>query len=226
MQHEQIRADLRAGRIGLAQNRLPVNSDIRDVQPGDVFDLAGANAEELAELRALGLAALKAGQVAVVSLAGGVGSRWTQGAGVVKALHPFCKLGGRHRSFIEVHLAKSRRISRLCGLPLPHVITASYLTHAPIEAYLAAERNYGYEGPLYLSPGRAVGLRMVPMARDLRFAWEEMPQQLLDEQAQKVRDSLHAALIGWAQGAGEGSDYTDNLPAAMSAPGRALVRGA
>ncbi len=212
-QHEQIRADLRAGRIGLAQNRLPVNSDIRDVQPGDVFDLAGANAKELAELQALGLDALRAGQVAVVSLAGGVGSRWTQGAGVVKALHPFCKLGGRHRSFIEVHLAKSRRISRLCGLPLPHVITASYLTHAPIEAYLAAERNYEYAGPLYLSPGRAVGLRMVPMARDLRFAWEEMPQQLLDEQAQKVRDSLHAALIDWAQNAGEGGDYTDNLPA-------------
>ena len=50
------------------------------------------------------------------------------------------------------------------------------------------------------------------MVRDLRFAWEEMPQQLLDEQAQKVRDSLHAALIGWAQPAGEGSDYTDNVP--------------
>jgi hypothetical protein len=50
------------------------------------------------------------------------------------------------------------------------------------------------------------------MARDLRFAWEEMPQQLLDEQAQKVRDSLHAALINWAQTMGEGSDYTDNLP--------------
>ena len=32
---------------------------------------------------------------AVVTLAGGVGSRWTQGAGVVKALHPFCKLGGQ-----------------------------------------------------------------------------------------------------------------------------------
>jgi len=50
------------------------------------------------------------------------------------------------------------------------------------------------------------------MARDLRFAWEEMPQQLLDEQAQKVLESLHAALIGWAQQMGEGSDYTDNLP--------------
>jgi hypothetical protein len=57
-----------------------------------------------------------------------------------------------------------------------------------------------------------VGLRLVPMARDLRFAWEEMPQQLLDEQAQKVLDSLHAALIGWAQQTGEGSDYTDNIP--------------
>ena len=53
---------------------------------------------------------------------------------------------------------------------------------------------------------------MVPMERDLRFAWEEMPQQMLDEQAQKVRESLHAALIEWAAQAGEGSNYTDNLP--------------
>src|SRR5665811_1713802 len=28
LQHEQVRADLRSGRIGLAQNRLPVNSTI------------------------------------------------------------------------------------------------------------------------------------------------------------------------------------------------------
>jgi hypothetical protein len=53
---------------------------------------------------------------------------------------------------------------------------------------------------------------MVPTERDLRFAWEEMPQQMLDQQQQKVRDSLRTALIGWARGAGEASDYTDNLP--------------
>ncbi len=35
---------------------------------------------------------------------------------------------------------------------------------------------------------------------------------MLDEQAQKVRDSLRATLIGWARQMGEGSDYTDNLP--------------
>ena len=39
-----------------------------------------------------------------------------------------------------------------------------------------------------------------------------MAQQLLDEQAQKVVDSLHTALIGWARQMGEGNDYTDNLP--------------
>ncbi len=50
------------------------------------------------------------------------------------------------------------------------------------------------------------------MARDLRFAWEEQPQQLLDERQQKVRESLHTALINWARTAGEGSDYVDNLP--------------
>ena len=53
------------------------------------------------------------GAAAVVTLAAGAGSRWTQGAGVVKALHPFAKLGGRHRSFLEVHLAKNRRVARL-----------------------------------------------------------------------------------------------------------------
>jgi hypothetical protein len=50
------------------------------------------------------------------------------------------------------------------------------------------------------------------MVRDLRFSWEEMPHQILDEQAQKVRESLHAALIQWARSMGEGTDYTDNVP--------------
>src|SRR5690606_10088761 len=213
VQHEQIRADMRSGRIGLAQNRLPVRSQIEDVGPDAVIDLSqGLNGRRHAALRRLGAGALAAGEVAVVTLAGGAGSRWTQGAGVVKALNPFARLGGRHRSFLEVHLAKSRRTSAQCGTPLPHIITTSYVTHDAIEQALQDTGNFGYTGPLYLSPGRTIGLRMVPMARDLRFAWEEMPQQLLDEQAQKVQDSLHAALIAWAQQTGEGSDYTDNVP--------------
>jgi hypothetical protein len=147
-----------------------------------------------------------------LALAGGAGSRWTQGAGVVKALHPFCRFQGKYRNFIEVHLAKARRTAAACRTEVPYLISTSYLTHEPIERSLREHANYGYAGPLRLSPGRSVGLRMVPMPRDLRFAWEEMPQQILDVQAQKVRESLHASLISWAESARGGSDYTDNLP--------------
>jgi len=206
-QHETIRGALRAGRIGLAQNRLPQSTTIVDVREGDVID---TRSDAAAAHVQRGLAALKAGQVAVVSLAAGVGSRWTQGAGVVKALHPFCKLGGRHRSFLDVHLAKTRKSSRDAGTPIPHLITTSWLTHAPIAQ---AVRENVRDVDAILSPGRAVGLRMIPMLRDLRFAWEEMAHQQLDEQKQKMLDSVHTALMNWASAAGEGADYTDNLPA-------------
>jgi len=208
VQHEQIRDDLRAGRIGLAQNRLASITVVEDVNESDVVRLY--NRDEQAEKA--GLDALRAGRIAVVTLAAGAGSRWTQGAGTVKALHPFSKLGGKHRSFIETHLAKSRATGQLCGVPVTHIFTTSHLTHAPIEAVLTAENNYDYAGRVILSPGRSVGLRMVPTVRDLRFAYEEMPHQQLDPQKEKVRQSLHKALIEWAGSTGEASDYTDNLP--------------
>ena len=210
-QHEQIREDLKQGRIGLAQNRLSPSASIEEVGSGDVADLSQLRAQKH-DLEFVGLEALRKGEVAVVTLAAGAGSRWTQGAGVVKALHPFCKLAGRHRTFIEVHLAKSRRVGRRAGTGLPHIFTTSYLTHEPTQQFLGRSRNYGYEGPLALSRGKAVGLRLIPTERDLRFLWEEMPQQVLDEQQQKVRGSLRHALINWARSAGEATDYTDNVP--------------
>ncbi len=209
IQHERIQTELRAGQIGLAQNRVPASVVIEDVSPESVFD---AREEPYAQYCRMGEDALTSGSVAVVTLGGGAGSRWTRGAGVVKGLSPFCRLAGKHRTFLEVHLAKSRRAGRRSGCVVPHVITTSYLTHKPTDRLLRLEQNYKYEGPLYLSPGRSVGLRLVPMVRDLRFAWEATPQQMLDEQAQKVRDSSRAALIAWAQQCGEGSNYTDNLP--------------
>ena len=208
--HEQIREDLKAARIGLAQNRLPANIVIEDVREGDLVD---ASSDALPkELFDLGLSALANGEVAVVTLAAGAGSRWTQGAGVVKALNPFCKLGGRHRSFIETHLAKSRKTGKLAGTTLPHIFTTSYFSHGPTERFLVEHDQYGYDGPLFLSQGKSIGLRTVPTVRDLRFAWEEVQQQALDVQQQKVRESVRTAVIHWAETTGEASDYTDNLP--------------
>jgi hypothetical protein len=208
-QHEAIRDDLRSGRIGLSQNRLSSSISITDVKPSDVIDVREGIDRNLVEL---GRQAIGDGKVAVVTLAAGVGSRWTQGAGVCKALHPFHRFAGRHRCFLEVHLAKNRKTTSKYEGVVPHVVTTSYLTDQPIRQQLAAQHNFDFQGPLYVSTGRSIGLRMIPMVRDLRFLWEESPQQVLDEQQQKVRESLRQALIHWAQQAGEGNDYVDNLP--------------
>jgi len=207
-QHETIRADLRAGRIGLAMNRLAPSTKIEDVPTDALFNLSASPAA----LRAAGEAALRRGECAVVTYAAGVGSRWTQGAGVVKALHPFAKFAGQHRSFAEVHLAKSRHTAAHYGAGVPHVFTTSNLTHAPIADYFGAHHSDALDRSVFISPGRSIGLRLVPAVRDLVFAWEETAQQKLDEQKEKMRESVRAALTQWAQSIGEGADYTDNLP--------------
>ncbi|MDA0933581.1 MAG: UTP--glucose-1-phosphate uridylyltransferase [Planctomycetota bacterium] len=212
--HERVRRDLLSGRVGLAQNRLPPSASIEDVTSEDVVDTLGGVAPRLAER---GLDALSRGEVAVVTLAGGAASRWTQGAGVVKALHPFCRFDGRHRSFLDVHLAKTRRVAAAAGARIPHVFTTSVFTHGPIERALRAHADDGHVLAL-ASPGRAVGLRLVPTERDLRFLWEETSHQVLDERRQRMRESVHEALIGWARASGEASDYTDNLPNACLHP--------
>jgi hypothetical protein len=214
-EHERIREDLRRGRVGLAQNRLPAATRVEDILPDDVHDAA---CDHSADDREMGEAALADGRVAVVTFAGGVGSRWTKGAGVVKALNPFAKFARRHRTFIELQLAKTRRSNDRYPIPAAHIFTTSYLTHGPIAARLAAENNYGYNGPLHLSQGRSVGQRFVPMARDLRFAWEETAEQTLDAPAQKMRDSVRNAVVAWVESAGEGSDYTDNIPSQCMHP--------
>ncbi len=208
VQHEQIKADLRVGRIGLAQNRLPISTTIKDVVEEDVFD---STKSVMPRHREMGSDAIASGMVAVLSLAAGAGSRWTKGAGTVKGLNPFCRIDGAHRTFIETHIAKSRKTMKDFGTAIPHVISTGYLTHDAIKQYLERERYYGYAENSYLSPGNNVGLRLIPTVRDLRFAWLEMPQQLLDEQAQKVLESLHASLMDWAERSGEASDYTDNV---------------
>ncbi len=83
----------------------------------------------------------------MVWLAAGIGSRWTGGAGVVKGLHPFAQFAGKHRSFIELHLAKSRLTSELFKCPVPHVFTTGYRTHEPLEKHLVSVGNFGFTGP-------------------------------------------------------------------------------
>lgn len=206
VQHELLRSQLVSGRIGLARNRLPADTAIEDVADNDLI-----TTDEAENQRNLGVEALRDGRVAMLTLAGGMGSRWTTGAGVVKAVNPFAVLGGRHRSFLEIHAAKSRKTAKEFGIPLPHIVSTSFLTHRPIQRHLERNDGFGYADDLFLSPGRSIGQRFIPMARDLQFLWEEMPQEMLDERKQRVRESVRGALLDWARGQGEGSDYTDNI---------------
>ena len=160
----------------------------------------------------LGINALKRNEIAVVTLAGGMGSRWTQGAAVVKPINPFIWMNGKHRTFIEIHLAKSRKTGKLYGCKIPHVFTTSYLTHNAIVNYLERFNYFNYGGPIYLSPAKSIGRRVYPMERDLRFFWKEQLHQKLDENTQKVQDDIHNALIEWAKSRGEGEDYSENKP--------------
>ncbi|MFW5798817.1 MAG: UTP--glucose-1-phosphate uridylyltransferase, partial [Planctomycetota bacterium] len=210
--HAELRRQVRSGQISLAGNRLPSQTTIEDVVDDDVVELDHLETSDHCEtLAAAGRRALAERRVAVVTFAAGVGSRWTEGAGVVKTVNPFVEMMGRHRSFAEIHLAKSRKSSAE-GEPLQHVFTTSFLTHPAMERHLAETGNYGYDGPVYLSPARSIGQRLFPMERDLRFLWEEMPEQQLSEHAQRVRDDLRRTLIDWTRSKGEGTDYNENIP--------------
>lgn len=207
--HEVIKKDLKSGRIGLSKNRLPVNTTIEDVNKSEITNHLILKNQSLTDL---GMASLRNRELAIVSLAGGVGSRWTKGAGVVKSLNPYARLGGKHRNFLETHLAKTRASETACSGKIQHVFTTSYLTHHAISSFIEKGEISNESKDIYLSQGKIVGLRLHPTERDLRFLWEEMPQQMLDEQSQKVKTSLHSALINWAKTAGEAEDYRDNLP--------------
>jgi UDP-N-acetylglucosamine pyrophosphorylase len=211
-EHQQIQSEILAGRISLATNRLAVNVEITDVGPADYIDLRDSRTDSKPEDCSEAIRAIRDSQVGVITLAAGIGSRWTTGAGVVKGLHPFCRFEGKHRSFLEVHLAKSTKTCHEFGASIPHMIATGYLTHAPIEGFLEANKQFSYPSKVYLSRGMSVGLRTIPTVRDLVFHWEETAHQVLDEQQQKVRQSAQASLQKWAHSAGEASDYTDNLP--------------
>lgn len=206
-QHEAHRAALSAGRIGLDQNRLPPETLIEDARPEDVAREAALGAST----RRTGQEALQRGEIAVVTLAAGAGSRWTQGAGTVKALYPFAKLGGRFRTFVDVHLAKTRQTERLFGRRPPHVLTTGHLSHGPLSH--ALEREEAAARRAQLSPGSSIGLRFVPTRHDLEFSWHQASQQKLEERKQKVRDGARQALLDWVARSGEASDYRDNAPA-------------
>ncbi len=159
-EHEQIRADLRGGRIGLAQNRLPASADIRDVE-----------ARRCVARRSRPAGALPA-RSEWRRCARGV-SPWSRSPAVSapagREAPVWSRRSTRSRSLPAVTATSSRSTWRRAaapgpcrGTPLPHVITTSYLTHDAIAEWLPIAKTTAAPGPLLLSPGAPVGLRHGP----------------------------------------------------------------
>ncbi|MBU1625965.1 UTP--glucose-1-phosphate uridylyltransferase, partial [bacterium] len=211
--HEEMKADVKAGRISIKGNRFSLTTKIEDVREEDVILLPSEYEDRstFKDMINIGTNILDNREVAVVSLAAGLGSRWTSGAGVVKTLNPFVKIAGKHRSFAEIHLAKTKKTSR-GRKPIQHVFTTSFLTHDAIKKHIEDSSNFGFQGSVYLSRAHAIGQRLHPTERDLRFIWDELPQQISSENVQRVIYDLHETLIRWAKESGEGEDYVANEP--------------
>jgi UTP--glucose-1-phosphate uridylyltransferase len=146
----RLRARLLEGELGVDANRvqgrveLPARSDVRPLPP-----------QESAERRALserGLAALRAGQVGCVVLAGGMATRF---GGVVKAAVD--ALPGR--SFLSLKLADIRRAARVAQRPVPVYLMSSFATHDALLQLAQAERSD--EVPIEVFP-QLISLRLRP----------------------------------------------------------------
>jgi hypothetical protein len=150
-QHEQIRADLRSGRIGLAQNRLPASSHHRGRAPEDVSRRHRGAARELTSPAGWSAGRGRGGR-------GDAGRRrgqpLDQGAGVVKALHPFCRLGGGTAAS-----SRSTWPRAAASAAVRHAAAARHHHQLPDprpdRGYLAARGNYGYEGRCCCRPAAA-----------------------------------------------------------------------
>jgi UDP-N-acetylglucosamine/UDP-N-acetylgalactosamine diphosphorylase len=96
---------------------------------------AQASAEEVAR----GEAALRAGAVAALVVAGGQGTRL--GSDQPKGMYPVGPVSGA--TLFRVHAEKVLALSRRYGKPVPLLVMTSPATHADTEAYFRAERFFG-----------------------------------------------------------------------------------
>ncbi|MGO9830961.1 MAG: UTP--glucose-1-phosphate uridylyltransferase [Myxococcaceae bacterium] len=109
----------------------PRTEPFEPLQPGDILEVPLPGTPEHARAREAGEAALRAGQVAALVVAGGAGTRF---GGAVKALVPV--LDGE--TFLDFKLADVARASAHAGRPIAVALMTSHLTDGGIRAALAS----------------------------------------------------------------------------------------
>jgi UTP--glucose-1-phosphate uridylyltransferase len=113
------------------RTRNSVKGEVTPPRAGEIGTLPDAttNAAEHARLRSVGEQAMRRGELAFCTMAGGMATRM---GGIVKALAEVVD----GRSFLSMRLAENRTASTLAGRPVPLWLMTSEATHDAIEAAL------------------------------------------------------------------------------------------
>ncbi len=143
-----LRARLIAGELGADRGR--VQGQVEPPAPGDVTSFPDPGTPARARLRERGLAALRAGEVGVVILAGGMATRFGE---VVKAAVEVT--GGQ--GFLALKLADAQSLASQLGVTIPALVMTSFATHDAVR-----ELARGLELP-------DVSARVFPQAVSLRL---------------------------------------------------------
>ena len=117
----QVRQEQKAGSTAPAE--------LRPLDPSDIEAVPASGTPLYEECHRLGMEALRRGEVAMIILVGGAGTRF---GGAVKALAPLID----ERTFLEVRLEDVRTVAQRVGASVPVVLMTSPLTHEGIEAYV------------------------------------------------------------------------------------------
>jgi UTP--glucose-1-phosphate uridylyltransferase len=130
---ETLRARVAEGDLSPASN--VVTGVIEPPRSEDIARLPGPGESGYDEARAAGIGALRRGEIAQVVLAGGMATRF---GGVVKATLPAVE----GTSFLEVKLARTRKLERALECVVPVVLMTSFATDEEVRAHVA-ERGLG-----------------------------------------------------------------------------------
>ena len=141
-----LRARVAEGSLSKASNA--VAGRVEAPRPGEIARLPEPGADE--DARAAGLEALRAGELAIVVLAGGMATRF---GGVVKGTVE--AVDGE--SFLELKLAQSGDVAAALGAEIPVALMTSFATDGAVREFVAARR---LPEPLFFS--QSVSLRLQP----------------------------------------------------------------
>jgi UTP--glucose-1-phosphate uridylyltransferase len=128
--------------------------ELQPLPEADLARLPALGTPERRRLREAGLAAIAAGRVGVIVLAGGMATRF---GGVVKAVVP----ARGEASFLQLKHEDVARVATAAGARVPTFVMSSFATHAALRAHVAERLRPGPEAPVSLFPQR-VALRLTP----------------------------------------------------------------